>query len=549
MTMTMASSTSEGVHPLLLPEIILLLRSLLSTEDLRQAILVCRSWYSIFLPKLWHTVRADARHKDSSLIYNTNHLDSLETHTQLVRSLDIVLKDPPAMRKIDEPEVKEAHERLNSILVQCRGLTHLNTNLLHEVPFKVLWNNRETIVSFGLSSTVNDHYMLHRLWYVLSDDVGTDCMRNLRHLTLRNVKIHGESGHPGLHSAFLKLCQRLESLECNRCSMKSWRTPLLSTSKKGKNDDVDDTQPTWTLKQVKLMKVMNFLSFHVHFLQRCTSSLERLTWYSRSGQPLDPEFLQFLSQSRLKFLSLDGLILPDESLAELMEHLPPTLSTLYLSPRFQLVEMGPLFVAAAVAVSSRGVSIRSLLPWAADLTSVLVQRLFSTCDFIHFDYSLYVDAVDLLGAPWVMTRLVKLRLTINDVINLRTAMSSTHSDSDSGGLERVIYEQLSRLVSLEDLTLGEGLDIDFSGVDRSSWIDFSLRQGMGELATLKRLRHLDISRLEGLKMGADEGKWICDHWPVLEQLAVRSFHREITSHDFLMTYLHENRPRLRITQD
>jgi hypothetical protein len=211
--------------------------------------------------------------------------------------------------------------------------------------------------------------------------------------------------------------------------------------------------------------------------------------------------------------------------------------------------MGPLFVAAAAAVSSRGLSLRSLRPCESDLSSTLVQRLLSTCvDFVYFDDGLSVDAVDLLSAPWVMSRLVKLKLTINDVANLRTTMNSTHGGSGSDGLERVIYEQLSRLVSLEDLTLGEGLTPDLPpGIDEGSWIDFSLRQGMGELATLKRLRHLDISRLGGLKMGADEGKWICDHWPVLGHLVVCSFHEEITSHDYLVTYLNENRPRLRIT--
>ncbi|KAG0202199.1 hypothetical protein BGX31_003642, partial [Mortierella sp. GBA43] len=232
----------------------------------------CKSWYSVFIPKLWHTVRIDTKHQDSSLLHNTNHLDSLEKHTQFVRSLDIVFKDPSDVRRIKDPEAKEAQERLKSILVQCRGLNHLNTNSLHEVPFKMLWNNRETIVSFGLSSTANDQYMLHRLWNILSEDTDTGCMRNLRHLILSNVKIHGDSGHPRLHSAFVKLCQRLETLECNRCSMESWRTPLLSMNKKGKNDDIeiDDTQqtPPWTLKQVKLVKVMNSLSFHVHFLQR-----------------------------------------------------------------------------------------------------------------------------------------------------------------------------------------------------------------------------------------------------------------------------------------
>jgi hypothetical protein len=55
--------------------------------------------------------------------------------------------------------------------------------------------------------------------------------------------------------------------------MKSWVAPLSSINDKGKNDDIEmvDTQqtPPWTLKEVKFVKANNFLSFHVHFLQRC----------------------------------------------------------------------------------------------------------------------------------------------------------------------------------------------------------------------------------------------------------------------------------------
>ncbi|KAI8351664.1 hypothetical protein B0O80DRAFT_500036 [Mortierella sp. GBAus27b] len=105
---------------------------------------------------------------------------------------------------------------------------------------------------------------------------------------------------------------------------------------------------------------------------------------------------------------------------------------------------------------------------------------------------------------------------------------SAHSSSSShdGGVDlaehRVVYEQLSKLVSLEELVLEEK-----PSINRSSWINFSLRDGMGKLATLERLRHLDISRLQGLKMDADEeGPWICDHWPALETLVAIKFHSD-----------------------
>ncbi|KAI8351649.1 hypothetical protein B0O80DRAFT_455628, partial [Mortierella sp. GBAus27b] len=332
------------------------------------------------------------------------------------------------------------------ILVQCRGLTHLNTNAVNDELFNMLSHNRETIVSLRLNSAVKDVYTLHRIWGVLSAD--------------------------------------------------------------------------------------------------CTL-LEELTLSSCRNHPLDTRFLPFLIRSRLKFFAMDGIRLPDRSLAELMENLPSTVTTLCLNTRSELVNMGPLFVTAAAAVTSPSLSIRSFQPHASKLTSTLTQQLLSTCANIDcFDDGLSMSAVDLLTAPWVMSRLVKLKLTIKDVACLITATYSTPNDS----FDRIIYEQLSRLVSLEDLSLGEDWNPGTSGVNRTSWIDFSLLHGMGELATLERLRRLDIRQLRGLKMSADEGPWIRDHWPALENLLVRSFHQHFIFDMHLTTYLRENRPGLRITK-
>ncbi|KAI8351663.1 hypothetical protein B0O80DRAFT_500035 [Mortierella sp. GBAus27b] len=454
------------------------------------------------------------------------------------------MKSSSTIRTVKDLNVKKAEERLKEILVQCRGLTHLTTNAVYEELFKVLSYNRETMVSFELKSAVKNQYMLDRLWYVLSNDTDTLCMGNLRHLTLKRVRIHGDGGHPGLHLAFVKLCQRLETLECVKCPMIDWIAPVLPTHEEGTQ------KMPWTLKQAKFLGAMGSITHHARFLKRCTS-LEELTWTSRLNEALDPESLQFLIQSRLKILAVDGLLLPDESLAKLIEHLPPTMDSLCLNIRSQGVNMGPCFVTAAAAVTSPSLSFVSLDPRASNLTSTLTQQLLSSCaKIIHLDDSLSVNAVDLLVAPWVMSGLVKLSLTIRDVACLRAVTYPTHngnSTSHSGGVDRIIYEQLSRLVLLEDLSLGEVSSPGVSGIGETSWIEFSLRHGMGELAALARLRRLDITQLQGLRMGADEGQWICDHWPVLEHLVVGSFHRDLTSHMNLMTYLHVNRRRLRIT--
>ncbi|KAI8351598.1 hypothetical protein B0O80DRAFT_427805 [Mortierella sp. GBAus27b] len=494
---------------------------------------------------LWHTLCVGAGH-ESGHFHNSEHLDRLERHIQFVRSLDIQMMSPSAMSNADLKAIEE-EGRLKAILIKCRRLTHITTKSFYSDLFEVLGNNRRTMLSFELGSAVDEQPMLHRLWDVLSDDTDTLRMGNLRHLTLRRVRIHGDGSDPTLHLAFVKLCQRLETLECINCRMRDWIPPVLPVHEEGTNEDNgEDTQGMpCTLKRVWFVKVLEKMSVNALFLKRFTS-LEELYWSSYREQSLDAEFLQFVAGSRLKSLAVYGLPLPDESLASLMEHLPSTLTSLRLNTNDQSVFMGPRFVAAATALTSPSLSLLSWHPVVSTLTSTLVQQLLSSCDkIVQLDDPLSVDAVDLLAAPWVMSRLVKLRLIINDVASLRT-VPSTHTDSGSSqndGFDRIIYEQLSRLVSLEELVLTEMPRTGTSGAEKTSWISFLLSHGMGELKTLVHLRRLDIGGLQGLRMGANEGKWICDHWPALETLVVHPG-REPDSHLRLMSHLRRNRPEL-----
>ncbi|KAI8351994.1 hypothetical protein B0O80DRAFT_499901 [Mortierella sp. GBAus27b] len=540
MTMTMASGISEKVHPLLLPEILLLLCPLLSTRDLSQACGAYKSWYSAFSPKMWHTVRVGAEHEGKGHVHNSYHLDGLEKNIQFVRSLDIAIKGSSTTRRFEDSEAERAEERLKSILVQCRGLTQISTNSADEELLEVLANNRGTIVSFQMSSAADYQYML-RFWHAFSSDTDAHCMGSLRHLSLKRVEIPGNGGDPAPHSVFVKLCQGLETLDLYSCPMRAWKAPVLPTHNDGENENSEeDTQEMpWPIKQVLLKSVLDMISVNTIFLKRCTF-LEELTWSSRLDQDMHEDFLQFLIQSRLEFLSVSGLILQDESLARLMEHLPPTIATLRLNTQSPSVNMGPHFVAAAARVTSPSLSIVSIVPGASKLSSAPTQQLLSSCaNIVRLDDTLSVDAMDLLTAPWVMSGLVKLELTISNVASLRMA-PSTHTGSGSSqndGFDRIVYVQLSRLVSLEDLVLIE------TSSTKTSWITFSLRHGMGELSTLVHLRSLDIGGLQGLRMGTAEGQWICNHWPTLECLVVRP-NEDLLSYNRLKSYLRTNRPGL-----
>ncbi|KAI8353183.1 hypothetical protein B0O80DRAFT_499251 [Mortierella sp. GBAus27b] len=546
-TMTTTHSSYENNNPFLLPEMLHLLYPLLSTEDLLKAITICKYWNIFFIPRIWQTLNVGANHRGRAHIHTLDHLDGLEKNIHFVRHLDIAIKGSSTIPRVSGSEAEQAEERLKVILVQCRGLTQLNTDSVYEELFEVLANNRGSIVSFKLNSAADDQDML-RLWHVLGDDTDARCMGNLKHLALKRIEIPGDGGDPAHHLAFVKLCRRLETLDCYGCPMRNWTAPVLPIHTEGENENNgDDThRMPWALKQVKLTNVLDMISVDVPFLKRCTC-LEQLTWSSLLDQRLHPDFLQFLIQSRLKFLSVNGLFLPDESLARLIEHLPSTIAELRFNTRGQSVNMGPRSVAAAAAVTSPSLSLISIAPGTSKLTSAVTQQLLSSCNsIVRLDDALTVDAVDLLTAPWVMSRLVKLELTINNVAGLRTA-SSNHTGSGSnqnGRFDRTIYGQLSKLVSLEDLVLIETSSIG----TKNSWIKFTLSHGMGELGTLVHLRRLDIGRLQGLKMGADEGRWICQHWPALENLVVVP-QKDVIPYKRLISYLRRNRPGLKIDGD
>jgi hypothetical protein len=209
---------------------------------------------------LWHKLFVGAE-QEGGHIHKSGHLDSLEQHTQLVRHLDIAMKDSSTLHRVRDPEAERAEERLKAILVQCRRLTHLTTDSVYEELFEVLANNRRSMVSFKLSSAPDDQYML-RLWHVLGDDTDAHCLRNLKHLALKRIEIPGNGGDPVPHLAFVKLCRRLETLDCYSCPMRNWTAPVLPTHNE------DDTHQ-WALREVTLLNVLDIISANALFFKRC----------------------------------------------------------------------------------------------------------------------------------------------------------------------------------------------------------------------------------------------------------------------------------------
>ncbi|KAI8359051.1 hypothetical protein B0O80DRAFT_485064 [Mortierella sp. GBAus27b] len=505
------------------------------TWDLFKATLVCRCWSNVLNPQLWKSVVIDTRFGGQGCLYKQEHSLGLEQHLHFIRSLDVSFLQEP---RLTEDTAQVAEERLKTILKGCQRLTQLSTNALHEDLFEMLDKNRETITRFEWLAygESQDQHLTLRLWNVLSDGTDTGGMRHLKHLRLRWVIIQPGDGHSTPHSTFAKLCQRLETLELRCCTLTYW--PISMSGLPQDKDNGDSSLPMfWNMRKVTFYKLEGDLASHQRFLSQ---------W------ELTPVFLRYLAQSRLKSLVIKGMVLSDEFLAQVMGHLPSTFTTLALVPSTWDVNMGPRSIAAAAALTLPSLSLLSSSDDPLELSSNLIQQLFSSCTcLVRLDVRPRIMiAKGPAEAPWIASRLVQLDLLIADVEELDTCEDPTCTcggDGTCGGGQSIIYEQLSRLVSLEDLSLAEGL-IRYTPLHGRSRIHFSLRHGMGKLVTLERLRRLDIRKLEGLKMGLEEGAWICNHWPALQYLTVHHFEQDNTIHDNLMSYLHENRPKLWITQ-
>ncbi|KAI8359045.1 hypothetical protein B0O80DRAFT_424031 [Mortierella sp. GBAus27b] len=439
------------------------------------------------------------------------------------------------------------------MLTGCQGLTELSTSVLYEDLFMMLDKNRETITRFGWLSNVyekdiQDQHATQRLWDVLSDNTDTGGMKHLRHLKLEWITIQVWDGHSTLRSAFTKLCERLETLELGYSTLTNW--PISMSGVPQDKGNGDSSLPMfWNLRRVAFNAALGNVAHYERFLSQCPL-LEHLTCSLRAyRKKWTPGFLRYLAQSRLKFLEIRGRFLSDKMLAQVIRRLPSTFTTLAIPPSDWIVEMRS--VAATAALTLPSLSLVSTCDAPLKLSCDIVQRLFSSCTCLaRLDVRpCIMMAKDLAAAPWIVSRLVKLDLLIFSVEKLDTCVDPTCTcggDGACGGRQSIIYEQLSRLVSLEDLSLAEGVK-GYALVDGPR-IDFSLRHGMGKLVTLERLRRLDIRKLEGLKMGLEEGAWIRDHWPALDRLKLGHFHCDLSIHDMVMAYLHENRPRLWITQ-
>ncbi|KAK3823083.1 MAG: hypothetical protein J3Q66DRAFT_330806 [Benniella sp.] len=115
------------------------------------------------------------------------------------------------------------------------------------------------------------------------------------------------------------------------------------------------------------------------------------------------------------------------------------------------------------------------------------------------------------GPAWVCKGLVELHIGF-------TGFTTLPENEAIQPYVDAIYRQLAVLTELESLYVGGEVSLIgvFPSYSRVWAFDFTLDSGLGQLATLQRLRTLNIRKLKHHRIGSEEAQWMVHHWPKLK---------------------------------
>ncbi|KAG0033203.1 hypothetical protein BGZ82_006204 [Podila clonocystis] len=162
--------------------------------------------------------------------------------------------------------------------------------------------------------------------------------------------------------------------------------------------------------------------------------------------------------------------------------------------------------------------LNSILCAARNLKSIIfMDQTFSGGE------SVVLHAHDVVASEWACTSLEEFYGMIDvprpiDVDELGGENDVLITIEDSRRLQQGVYRQLARLTKLQYLSLGQICCSQYQGevynVVQTDCLEMSLESGVGELASLKELRFLNVSNMD-LRITRAERQWMDTVWPDL----------------------------------
>ncbi|KAG0002308.1 hypothetical protein BGZ79_003220 [Entomortierella chlamydospora] len=445
-------------NPLDLPEIRLHIGIFLKKQDLVQCLRVSRTWYNTYLPLVWRELKIGYYHRsnDTSIRPST---EDIQRYRKWVNYLWIGTL-PPGQYAFHYPNLRTLFLR------QVEGRS---VNKPELCPQQLIRFNATTLTSLELHG--QNEYYTSKFWNAVGE------LPNLKSLYLEGSTIRKDQS-----SDFWRACLNLESLR-------------LSSTSISLVDDFGSLNLTFPkLYRLSIIFVGGQIGWEqLELIKRCPR-LEELRWKLGewySSAELQGAFTRLAigkAWPRLKRLGLsDGCIrVKDEVLADILDALP----------RVTMLEVGfTRFGVLGFQVLRRHFGIISIL----DVTEcpafsrAMFKEVLYSCPCLE-EFSgggiLVRDIAE--SGPWVCLRLQRLHIQFA-------------ADPMDTNLNEKVFEKLSRLVRLEELSIG----IDH--LRGTKYLDFRVANGLGALSSLTRLRSF---RIQGLtrKFGECDLIWMLTHW-------------------------------------
>ncbi|KAG9063470.1 hypothetical protein KI688_004354 [Linnemannia hyalina] len=492
------TTNTERINACMLPDVIHLSGLHLSRPNLLTSLRVCSLWHNVLEPLLWQTLTLQNQ--------PCNHIPRQPTPT-------LCLRNRHHIRHLVQTGTNSLLKFLAfSTTPQPLRLTSIRVSLLSPEILMITQQNADTLTSFSCRSNrlrrgeadQEAQALWHRQLFMVLEMVP--------HLT--DLAIGPAVLIDPPTTVFSKVAHSLKRLELDRVKVadRSWY-----------DESTQSAQAFSTLDPFPNLETLVMLE-----LIRKAPKLKTLTW-KRGTQLLVQAWLSSALPPPTSLTTLDvahshiedgdmahiltmvpGLTslnvksspFGPQSCAQLLEHHAPNITMLEVSDCHQVT---------STMVMTLLSSMPSLLRFSANridagdiarpfLHTLLGETLSSLAVPSHRQPSLSLG-----DRPWACLGLVELDISI-----VRLCSSEYPSPAQTRCL---IYEQLSRLKSLEVLSLGE---TDGSTLrPGNEWLDMTLAHDLDKLSSLKRLRILDIRNLE-TKMGDAEVDWMAHEWSRLE---------------------------------
>ncbi|KAG0222662.1 hypothetical protein B0O80DRAFT_503677 [Mortierella sp. GBAus27b] len=436
----------QAGHPMELIDIISAVAIYVQPRDLPNCLLVSRRWHQAFLPLIWKDIALD-----------TPPEASVQAHRHLVRTVEI-RKASSHLEAVHLP-------KLDSIILKYLDYSPIIPQFVMRHP---------TVSRIEFSNVVMK--LNAAIWSTL---LGFQYLRELA------VCIAGTTSHPLDEKTFWQLCTRLERLR-----LTSLGTGIHSHS-----------TPNVDFPKMRDLSLLGFRENHrvfcIELMQRCPN-LESITWKTRRSYikdivvALDP-LLQAAAWPHLERLDFSTHQFTSEDLALLINRVP-RITTL----KIDLYDENILRLNIPQLLLPQFAHLRHIdLNPHGSLHSSMAQEFLSSCPLLETLRAPSIHAQDVAGGvPWVCLRLKVLNLVFR-------------FESKNDELQPLVFNQLSRLVRLEELRIlehytGQGLKL-------------RLECGLGKLSTLRSLHTIDFE-YTAQHMDNPEIDWILEHWKSLRRM-------------------------------